>query len=102
MAVAIGRNSPIFTESIPLKVPVDSDYRKGNGERVSSPAIAEAITQDQDEHLTACNLVPLTRLNYDSDQKQRGRYLTERLGLVHVDRMTRQVDQQPPVAIRSV
>jgi integrase/recombinase XerC len=66
---------------------IDSDYRKVYDEVVSSSTISEAITQYQDEHLTARNLAPLTRLNYASDLKQVGRYLTEQLGLVHIDQV---------------
>jgi site-specific recombinase XerD len=54
---------------------------------VSPPTITDAITQYQAEHLTARNLAPLTRLNYASDLKQVGRYLTEQLGLVQIDQV---------------
>ncbi|MBA2595109.1 MAG: tyrosine-type recombinase/integrase [Chloroflexia bacterium] len=54
---------------------------------MSSLTIPDAITQYQDEHLTARNLAPLTRLIYASDLKQVGRYLTEQLGLVHIDQV---------------
>jgi integrase/recombinase XerC len=54
---------------------------------VSSLTISEAITRYQDEHLTARNLAPLTRLNYASDLKQVARYLTEELGLERIDQV---------------
>ena len=51
------------------------------------PPLPTPITQYQDEHLTARNLAPLTRINYASDLKQVGRYITEQLGLVHIDQV---------------
>jgi site-specific recombinase XerD len=68
-------------------LPFDSDYRKAYAERVSSPTITDAITQYRAEHLAARNLAPPTRLHYASDLKQVGRYLTEHLGLVHIDQV---------------
>ena len=56
---------------------------------MKSPALSieEAIARYRDEHLTARNLAPLTRINYLSDLGQVHRYLTERLGLVYVDQV---------------
>src|SRR5215217_2454945 len=68
-------------------MPVDCDYRKLYSERVSSLSISDAITRYQNEHLTARNLAPLTRLNYASDLKQVARYLTEELGLERIDQV---------------
>jgi site-specific recombinase XerD len=68
-------------------MPIDSDYRKFYDEAVSSPTIIDAITQYQDQFLTARNLAPLTRLNYRSDLKQLGHYLTEDLGLERIDQV---------------
>lgn len=66
---------------------IDRDYRKVYREGVPSLSISDAMTQYQDKHLTARNLAPLTRLNYASDLKQVGRYLTEQLGLLHIDQV---------------
>ena len=63
------------------------DYRKVYEEGVSSPSIPDAITHYQDQHLTARNLAPLTRLNYASDFKQLRRYLTDELRLVLIDQV---------------
>ena len=52
-----------------------------------SPTIPDAITRYQEQHLTARNLAPLTRLTYASDLTQVARYLTEQLGLVHIDQV---------------
>jgi site-specific recombinase XerD len=54
---------------------------------MSSPTISDAIQQYLDGYLTSRNLAPLTRVNYASDLKHLKRYLTERLGLVHIDQV---------------
>ena len=54
---------------------------------MSPLAIADACTTEQDEHLTAHTLAPLSRLNYGSDLKRIACYLTQELGLERVDQV---------------